>query len=139
MGNLLGPERDYLHDLKRAAFPVRIRAVDAAFAILRNAAWFLLMALGSLALVGPRGSAVKDVVVAVPLTLVLVFYGDDRFQVPMIPFLCIALPEFWLERRTLIRYPAARALALLLLVVALFWCVILLRDMGKIEELWRRF
>ncbi len=140
IGHLFGPERDYLSDLKRAAFPRRLWPADAVLVLGQNAAWLLLLAAGSSGLIGPRRTAVKDAALAVLATLVLVhlvFFGDDRFHVPLVPFLCIASVDLWRERAAFVRGPAARALGAALFGEIAFWGAVLLRDAPKIAELWK--
>ncbi len=137
LGHVLGPERDWLSDLRRRHFPRRLLAADLGFALVQNAAWFLLLAAGLFALLGPSRSPVKDAVVAVLLTCAmvhLVFFGDDRFHVPLVPFLCIALPEAW--DGSLRPRGRVRVLALLLAALAGFWVSVLLRDLQRIPTLW---
>ncbi len=141
VGHLFGPERDFLSDLKRAAFPARLRALDLAFAIVQNFAWFLLFAGGLLALCGPRRTEVKAVALSVILTLVLVhlvFFGDDRFHVPAVVFLCALLPEAWRERLWTGSRWRVRTVALLALLEGVFWSALLVRDASRISELWSR-
>jgi 4-amino-4-deoxy-L-arabinose transferase-like glycosyltransferase len=137
LAHLLGPERDVLSDVRRGRFPPRARTFGLAFGALGSAAWFLLMAAGFFALLGPQRSAVKDVVLAVLLDLALVhlvFFGDDRFHVPLLPFLCVALPEAWDGG---LRSPRAlRLLGLLLLAEAAVWAWIMARDHARIAALW---
>jgi 4-amino-4-deoxy-L-arabinose transferase-like glycosyltransferase len=132
-GHLFGPERDFLSDVRRDRFPARARWLDIGFALAQNAVWFLLIALGLYALLGPRGSPVKDVALAVLLTLLIVhavFFGDDRFHVPLLPFLCIILPESWDgARRSAARI---RLFGLALTFEALFWIGILVRDLPRV-------
>ncbi|HEU4403015.1 MAG TPA: glycosyltransferase family 39 protein, partial [Candidatus Polarisedimenticolia bacterium] len=136
-GHLFGPERDYLSDLRRAHFPRRAPALDLAFALAQNLAWLLLLGGGLFALAGPARSPVKDFVLAVLLTLLLVhlvYFGDDRFHMPLAPLLAVALPEAWdgsLRPRGLVRI-----LGLLLLAEAAFWVAITLRDLDRIGTLW---
>jgi hypothetical protein len=137
LGHLLGPERDWLSDLHRGHFPRRLPVADLGFALVQNAAWVLLLAAGLFALLGPSRSPVKDAVVALLLTCALVhlaFFGDDRFHVPLVPFLGIALPEAW--DGSLRRRGTVRALALFLAALAGFWCYVLMRDLPRLPALW---
>jgi hypothetical protein len=139
IAHLLGPERDFLSDLKRSAFPARLRVLDLGFAVAQNVAWILLLAGGLLALAGPRHTSVKVAALGLVGALVLVhlvFFGDDRFHVPMIPFLCVVLPEVWRERlwqgpRRILMVVAA------LLPEGVFWAVLLRRSMSGIGALLR--
>jgi 4-amino-4-deoxy-L-arabinose transferase-like glycosyltransferase len=137
LAHLLGPERDFLSDVRRGRFPRRAPALDLAFGALSSAAWFLLLAGGLFALLGPLRSPVKDAVLAVLINLALVhlvFFGDDRFHVPLAPFLCVALPEAWDGS---LRGPRAlRLWALFLLAEAAFWIWLLARDHARIAALW---
>jgi len=94
--------------------------------------WFLF------ALMGPLRSPVKDLTLALLGTLVLVhlvFFGDDRFHMPLVPFLCIALPEAWDgSRRSAV---AVRALTLGLTALGVAWCCIAARDLPLLAALWR--
>ncbi|MBI4169035.1 MAG: glycosyltransferase family 39 protein [Acidobacteria bacterium] len=137
IGHLFGPERDFLSSVKRRQFPRRSLLIDLSFAALENLAWFLLLGGGLFALLGPLRSPVKDLILAVLLNLVLVhlvFFGDDRFHVPLLPFLCVALPEAW--DGSLRAGRSVRALGLFLLAEALFWTWILGRDLPRLGALW---
>jgi dolichyl-phosphate-mannose-protein mannosyltransferase len=137
-GHLFGPERDYLSDLRQEHLPRLSRALDLLFGLLQNAAWFLIMGAGLFALLGPRRSEVKDCVLAALGTLLLVHliaFGDDRFHVPLLPFLCVALPEAW--DGSLRPRRAVRLLVVLLAVEALFWALVVARDAGRIAMLLR--
>ena len=137
-GHLFGPERDYLSDVRQGHLPRRSRAVDLLFGLLQNGVWFLIMGAGFFALLGPRRSEVKDCALAVLGTLLLVHlavFGDDRFHVPLLPFLCIALPEAW--DGSLRPRRAVRLLLLLLAVEGLFWGLVVARDAGRIALLLR--
>jgi 4-amino-4-deoxy-L-arabinose transferase-like glycosyltransferase len=137
IGHLLGPERDFLSSVKRRQFPRRSLVIDLVFAALENLAWFLLLGVGLFALLGPLRTTVKDLNLALILNLVLVhlvFFGDDRFHVPLMPFLCVALPEAWDGSRR-VRGPV-RALGLFLVAEGLFWIWILIRDLPRLGEVW---
>jgi hypothetical protein len=139
VAHLFGPERDFLSDLRQGHVPSVPAAVVAGFAALQNAAWFALLAAGLYALAGPRRSDAKDVVVAVLAVLVLthlVFFGDDRFHVLLLPFLCAMLPEAWDGRRR--SAPLLVGIGLFLAVEAAFWIGIACRDAGRIAGLWGR-
>src|SRR5439155_203040 len=108
-----GPERDFLTDTRRGRFTSRSRLVDLGFGVTQNLTWILLLGGGLFALLGPSRTPVKDVELSVLLNLALVhlvFFGDDRFHVPLVPFLCIVLPEAW--EGSLRSRRAVRALAL---------------------------
>jgi len=135
-GHLFGPERDLLSDIRRRHYPIRLPGLDLTMAVVMNLAWAALLALGLYALIGPLRSEVKDVAVAMLLVLLLthaVFFGDDRFHVPLVPFLCIALPEAWaggVRGRGRVGL-----LALALLAEAAFWIAILARDVDRLRTL----
>jgi 4-amino-4-deoxy-L-arabinose transferase-like glycosyltransferase len=137
VGHLLGPERDFLSSVKRRQFPRRSLLIDLSFAALENLAWLLLLAGGLFALLGPLRTPGKGLILALILNLVLVhmvFFGDDRFHVPLLPFLCVALPEAWDGSR---REPGpVRALGLVLAAEGLLWIWILWRDLPRLGELW---
>jgi len=135
-GHLFGPERDLLSDIRRRHYPIRALPLDIAVAIAMNLAWAALLALGLYALIGPMRSDVKDAAIAVLLMLLVthaVFFGDDRFHVPLLPFLCVALPEAWAGGER----PRGRVglLAMALLVEAVFWIAILARDVDRLRAL----
>ncbi|MGH9798495.1 MAG: hypothetical protein ACRD5D_10115, partial [Candidatus Polarisedimenticolia bacterium] len=136
-GHLLGPERDHLSDVRRGRFPRRSLILDLGFAAAQNVLWFLLLAFGLYALLGPSASPVKDVVLAVLINLVLVhlvFFGDDRFHVPLLPFLLAVVPEAWdgsLKPRT-----GVRLLVLLVAALGVFWIAVLMRDLDRVGSLW---
>jgi 4-amino-4-deoxy-L-arabinose transferase-like glycosyltransferase len=135
-GHLFGPERDLLSDLRRHHLPDHPLAVGLGLALLQNLAWFGLLSLGLYALIGPARSPVKETAVAllvVLLTTHAVFFGDDRFHVPLIPFLLITLPEAWDGSRR--AAAAVRLLGLGLVVEAGFWGYLLVRDLGRIGTL----
>ncbi len=135
--HLFGPERGLLSDIRQRQVPSRPLAVGLVFAGLENIAWFALLAGGLYALLGPIRSPVKDVVLAVLVTLIVthaVFFGDERFHVPLVPFLCAALPEAW-DGSLRTRAPV-RALGATLAVVALAWALILARDAARVAALW---
>jgi 4-amino-4-deoxy-L-arabinose transferase-like glycosyltransferase len=135
-GHLFGPERVFLSDIRRGRFPPRARWLDIGLALVQNVMWLIVMALGLYALLGPRGSPVKSVALAVLVTLLVVhavFFGDDRFHVPLLPFLCIILPEAWDgARRSTWR---VRLFGFALAFEALFWVGILMRDLPRLMTL----
>lgn len=137
VAHLFGPERDFLSDVRRSRFPRRAAALDLAFGLMCSAGWLLLMAAGLFAFLGPLRSPVKDVALAVLLNLVLVhlvFFGDDRFHVPLMPFLCVVLPEAW---NGSVRPPGpVRLLGLALSAEAAFWIWLLAADAERIATLW---
>jgi len=136
LAHLFGLERDFLSDMRRGRFPSRSRLVDLGFGVAQNAAWILLLGGGLFALLGPSRTQVKDVALAVLLNLALVhlvFFGDDRFHVPLVPFLCIALPEAW---EGSLRSPrAVRALALSFGALGVVWLYDLARDLDRLATL----
>lgn len=137
IGHLLGPERDYLSDLRRGRFPRRSLGLDLGFATAQNLAWILLLGFGLYALLGPARTPVKDVALAVLWNLILVhlvFFGDDRFHVPLLPLFAAILPEAW--DGSLKPARATRLLALLLAAEVVFWGFIVVRDLERIGTLW---
>ena len=136
LAHLFGPERDFLSDTRRGRFPSRSRLVDLGFGVTQNLAWILLLGGGLFALLGPSRTPVKDVALSVLLNLALVhlvFFGDDRFHVPLVPFLCIVLPEAWEGR---LRSPrAVRALALASGALGVVWIYDLARDLDRLATL----
>jgi 4-amino-4-deoxy-L-arabinose transferase-like glycosyltransferase len=137
IGHLLGPERDFLSDVRRGRFPRRSLAADLGFAVVQNAAWLLLLGLGLYALSGPARTPVKDATLAVLLNVVLVhlvFFGDDRFHVPLVPLFAAVLPEAW--DGSLKPARAARLIAALLAAEIVFWGFIAARDLERIGSLW---
>jgi len=138
LGHLFGPERDLLSELRRK--PIARDEAPAALvaALIQNAGWFILLAGGLFALMGPLRSPVKDLTLALLGTLVLVhlvFFGDGRFHMPLVPFLCIALPEAWDGSRR--SAGAVRALTLGLATLGVAWCCIAARDLPLLAALWR--
>jgi 4-amino-4-deoxy-L-arabinose transferase-like glycosyltransferase len=137
IGHLLGPERDFLSDVRRGRFPRRSLVVDLGFAVVQNAAWLLLLGLGLYALAGPARTPVKDVALAVLVNLALVhliFFGDDRFHVPLVPLFAAVLPEAW--DGSLKPARAARLIAVLLAAEVIFWAFLVGRDLERIGTLW---
>ena len=135
-GHLFGPERDVLSDLKQGRVPRRSLLADLLFPFVQNVCWALLFGWGLYALLGPLRSQVKDATLALLATLLVVhavFLGDDRFHVPLVPFLCVALPEAW--DGSVRGRGALRALLLLLFGEALVWVYVLARDAGRIAAL----
>ncbi len=139
VAHLFGPERDVLSDLRQGHVPSVPVVVGIGFAVLQNAAWFALLAAGLYAMAEPRRSVAKDVALGVLVALVLVhlvFFGDDRFHVPLLPFLCAMLPEAWDGRRR--SMPLRVGIGLFLAAEAGFWVRIACRDAGRIAGLWDR-
>ena len=135
--HLFGPERDFLSDIRRHQVPRRAPGFDLGIALFGNACWFLLLGLGLVALAGPSGGPVKEIALAVLLMLLAVhavFFGDDRFHVPLIPFLCIVLPEAWDGSAKPTRL--LRVIGLLLAAEGVFWMFIVARDLGRIGSIW---
>ena len=135
-GHLFGPERDVLSDLRQGHVPRRSLLADLLFPFVQNVCWALLFGWGLYSLLGPLRSQVKDATLALLATLLVVhavFLGDDRFHVPFVPFLCIALPEAW--DGSVRARGALRALLLLLFGEALVWVYVLARDAGRIAAL----
>ncbi len=135
-GHLFGPERDVLSDLRQGHVPRRSLLADLLFPFVQNVCWALLFGWGLYSLLGPLRSQVKDATLSLLATLLVahaVFLGDDRFHVPLVPFLCIALPEAW--DGSVRGRGALRALLLLLFGEALVWVYILARDAGRIAAL----
>ncbi|MFQ5877070.1 MAG: glycosyltransferase family 39 protein [Acidobacteriota bacterium] len=135
--HLFGPERDFLSDVRRRRFPRRALWVDLGFGLAQNLSWLLILSLGLLALIGPARDSCKDFTVAFLANLLLihaVFFGDGRFHVPLIPLLCVALPEAWDGSRRPARRLALLGLALILEVSC--WAAILLRDRARIGSIW---
>ncbi len=139
IGHLFGPDRDFLSAVRRLQFPRRSLWIDVGFAVMMNLAWLALLAAGVCALAGGEPGGVRDLILGTLLTLVLVhlvFFGDDRFHVPWLPFLAVAAPGI-LERSPRMRAAASRLIPFLVLLVG-FWSWIVVRDLGRIETLWAR-
>lgn len=135
--HLFGPERGLLSDIRQGQIPSRPPGAGLMFAIIENLAWLALLAGGLYALLGPGRGPVKDVAVAILVTLLVthaVFFGDERFHVPLVPFLCVALPEAW--DGSLRARGSLRALGVILTVVVVAWALILARDAARIAALW---
>jgi 4-amino-4-deoxy-L-arabinose transferase-like glycosyltransferase len=134
--HLFGPERDLLSDLRQGHLPRPALPVVLVLAAVQNLAWVFLLAAGLFAILGPLRTDVKDTIVALLLALLmvhLVLFGDDRFHVPLVPFLCVALPEAWDGS---VRTPRAlRFLSIALAVEAAGWVLILARDAGRVCSL----
>ena len=136
LGHTFGPERDLLSDIRRDRFPPRARWLDYAFALIQNLVLAMVMVAGLLALAGPRRSTVKTVILAIVCNLIivhLVFFGDDRFHVPLLACLCIILPDAWDGSR-----PSpwrARFVVAALAFEGLFWIGILVRDIERLMML----
>ena len=131
-----GLPRDLLSDIRRNRFPPRARWVDGAFALLQNLALAMVMVLGFRALVAPRRSMTKTLILAILCNLVvvhLVFFGSDRFHVPLLPMLCIILPDAWDGSRPSPRL--ARFVVVGLAFEGLFWIGILVRDFERLMML----
>jgi 4-amino-4-deoxy-L-arabinose transferase-like glycosyltransferase len=134
--HLFGPERDLLSDLRQGHLPRRSLPLVLVLAGLQNLAWGALLAAGLFSLIGPSRTEVKEAILATLLTLLtvhLVMFGDDRFHVPLLPLLCVALPEAWDGS---VRTPRAlRLLGIALVVEMAGWGLILVRDFGRIGAL----
>ncbi len=136
LGHTFGPERDLLSDIRRNRFPPRARSVDIAFALIQTLVLAMVLALGLVALIAPRGSTVKTVILAIVFNLIIVhmvFFGDDRFHLPLLPCLCIIMPDAWDGSR-----PSPGRARLVLAALAfegLFWIGILCRDFESLMML----
>jgi len=134
VAHLFGPERDLLSDVRQGHLPSARVGLAVGCALLQNAVWFGLMAVGFYALAGSRLSEAKDVALALLAVLVLVhmvFFGDDRFHVPLLPFLCAMLPEAWDGRRR--STPIVIGTVAFLAAEVCFWGMILVRDLGRLS------
>ena len=133
LGHTFGPERDLLSDIRRNRFPSRARWVDVAFVLIQNLLWAMVLALGLRALIAPRRSMVKTVILAIFCNLVivhLVLFGDGRFHLPLLPCLCIIMPDAWDGSRPSPRW--VRFVVAALAFEGLFWIGILFRDIEKL-------